>query len=227
MTAGDIASAVEGVRQRIARSAARAGRDASDVTIVGATKTVDGSRVAEALAAGIVDVGENRAQELLAKAPLLAAGDPAPRWHFFGRLQRNKIRDLAAVVVCWHSVDRVELAPVLGRHAPGARVLVQVDLAGEPAKGGCEPAAVGDLVRVLQEEGLAVDGLMTVPPRDLPARPWFAQLAAMARDQGLRELSMGMSDDFEDAVTEGATMVRLGRVLFGARPRPAGASAVR
>lgn len=227
MTDLDVARAIALARSRIAAAAARAGRDASAVTIVGATKTVDASRVVEALAAGVVDVGENRAQELLAKATLLAAVDPAPRWHFLGRLQRNKVRDLAPLVVCWHSVDRVELAPVLGRHAPGARVLVQVDLAGEPAKGGCEPAAVEDLVRVLRREGLVVDGLMTVPPRGVPARPWFARLAVMARDQGLRELSMGMSDDFEDAVAEGATMVRLGRALFGARPRPAGASAVR
>lgn len=227
MSGPDVAAAVREVRRRVAAAAARAGRDPAAVTIVAATKTVPPERIAAAIDAGVTDVGENRAQELLAKVGAVGRGPGVPRWHFLGRLQRNKVRSLAPHVACWHSVDRPELVPVLARHAPGARVLVQVDLAGEPAKGGCAPEEAGPLVAALSGAGLHVTGLMTVPPAGAPARPWFAALAALAADLGLRDLSMGMSDDFEEAVEEGATMVRPGRVLFGARPRPGDAAAVR
>lgn len=189
--------------------------------MVGATKLVPVPRLAEALAAGLAHLGENRAQDLVAKAAALAGARPPPVWHFIGRLQRNKVRMLAPHVTWWHSVDRPELGVELARRAPGARVLVEVNVAEEPTKGGCRPAEVAGLVSALRGLGLEVRGLMTIPPPGRDPRPTFAALRAMAEGLGLPELSMGMSDDFEAAVEEGATMVRLGRVLFGERP-PAG-----
>ncbi len=215
----DVTARVDAVRARLAAAAIRAGRDPADVTLVGATKTVPAERIAEALAAGVVDVGENRAQELLSKAPQLGDGDPTPRWHFLGPLQRNKVAGLARWVSCWQSVDRLELGETIARHASGARVLVEVNLAGEPQKAGCPPDDTLLLVERLRAQGLRVVGLMAVPPFGEPPRPWFARLAALGAAAELPELSMGMTDDFEIAVEEGATMVRVGRALFGERHR--------
>ncbi|HZP31610.1 MAG TPA: YggS family pyridoxal phosphate-dependent enzyme [Acidimicrobiia bacterium] len=212
-----IAANVDAVRARIADAARRAGRDPAGVRLVAATKTVPAARLRAALDAGVVDLGENRAQELLAKAPELAAGPGAPRWHFLGGLQRNKVRALAPWVVCWQSVDRPELGPVLARYAPGATVLVEVNLAGEPQKSGCAPDAAAALRDALAGHGLAVAGLMAVPPVHDNSRPWFAALRELGSRLGLAELSMGMTDDFEVAVEEGATIVRVGRALFGER----------
>jgi pyridoxal phosphate enzyme (YggS family) len=211
-----IDDAVASVRARIDAAAARAGRDPSEVTLVAATKTVDAERVRAVVAAGVPDVGENRAQELLEKAPVVDGA----RWHFVGTLQRNKVRALAPWVVCWHSVDREALGAEIARRAAGAHVLVEVNVAGEPQKGGCAPTQAPGLVDVLRSQGLEVDGLMTVPPADGDPRPWFADLRELAERLGLRELSMGMTADFEIAVEEGATMVRVGRALFGERPVP-------
>ena len=200
------------VRARIADAAARAGRDPGEVTLVAATKTVDVVRVQQVVDAGVVDVGENRAQELLTKTAVVGA-----RWHFLGQLQRNKVRQLAAWVSCWQSVDRLELGVEIARRAPGARVLVEVNVGDEPQKGGCAPAAVPALVDALRGEGLDVAGLMAVPPHGDDPRRWFARLREQAEALRLAELSMGMTDDFEVAVEEGATMVRVGRALFGPR----------
>ncbi len=126
---------------------------------------------------------------------------------------------LAAWVSCWQTVDRVELGVSIARHAPAARVLVEVNLAGEPQKAGCAPDTVPALVEALRGLDLAVVGLMAVPPHGDDPRPWFARLAALAAAASLPELSMGMTDDFEVAVEEGATMVRVGRALFGDRHR--------
>lgn len=223
----DVAANVEIVRARIDAAARRAGRDPAEVTLVAATKTVAAERVAEVVAAGVTDLGENRAQELVGKAPLvrdlvLAAPEgvgpgAGVRWHFLGALQRNKVKALAPWVTCWQSVDRDVLVDVLARHAPGGRVLVEVNLAGEAQKAGCAPDAVTGLVETLVERGLLVDGLMTVPPHGEDPRPWFAQLRELASGLGLVTLSMGMTDDFEVAIDEGATMVRVGRALFGPR----------
>lgn len=214
-----IAAAVTDVRTRIAAAAHRAGRDPSAVTLVAATKTVPADRIAEAVTAGVVDVGENRAQELLAKVPVLAALTPAPRWHFLGRLQRNKVRALAPVVSCWQSIDRLALGETVAHHAPGAQVFVEVNLAGEPQKAGCPPGEAAGLVDALRDRGLVVAGLMAVPPVGDDPRRWFARLRDLAATVDAPELSMGMSDDFEAAVEEGATLVRVGRALFGQRPR--------
>jgi pyridoxal phosphate enzyme (YggS family) len=213
-----VADALAAVQARIAAAAARAGRDPAAVTLIGASKTVPAARIAEALDAGLTDVGENRAQELLAKAPLLAARDRPPTWHFVGRLQRNKVAGLAPWVACWQSVDRRALGEVIARRAPGARVLVEVNLGGEATKGGCAPEQTAPLVDDLRGLGLQVDGLMTVAPQSGDPRGWFAALRDLGATLGLAELSMGMSGDFEVAVEEGASMVRVGRAIFGARP---------
>jgi pyridoxal phosphate enzyme (YggS family) len=217
---------VADVRSRIDAAAKRAGRAPGSVTIVAATKSVRVPRLREAVAAGVTDLGENRAQDLTRKAAEL---DAPARWHFIGRLQRNKVRALSPWVQLWQSVDRTALAETIARAAPGSRVLLEVNLASEPQKGGCAPAAVGALADAASEIGLRVDGLMTVPPQHEDPRRFFAALRGLAVDLGLRELSMGMSDDFEVAVEEGATIVRLGRVLFGERPQgspPAGTASV-
>jgi uncharacterized pyridoxal phosphate-containing UPF0001 family protein len=120
--------------------------------------------------------------------------------------------------VCWQAVDRRELGPVLARHAPAATVLVEVNLAGEPQKSGCAPESAGPLRDELLGHGLTVSGLMAVPPAHDDPRPWFAALRSLSERLDLAELSMGMTDDFETAVEEGATMVRVGRALFGDRP---------
>jgi len=217
----DITRAVTEVRARIAAAARGAGRDPDAVRLVAATKTVPAERVAEAVALGVTDVGENRAQELLAKADALAAGTSTTGsdvcWHFLGRLQRNKVRSLAGKVTWWQSVDREALGVAIARHAPGAHVLVEVNLALEPQKGGCAPTDAPGLADALRRLGLRVEGLMTIPPAGDDPRRWFAALRELGGDLGVHHLSMGMTDDYESAVEEGATMVRIGRGIFGAR----------
>ena len=192
--------------------------------VVAVTKGFGPDAVAAAVEAGLADIGENYAQELLAKARDLSAQPAAaiePHWHFIGRLQRNKIRKIAGLVGLWQSVDRPELAAEIARRAPGARVLVQVDIAGIGGRGGCPPGETAGLVQGCREAGLEVAGLMAVgalgPPEQ--ARPGFRLLAAQAEELGLAELSMGMTADIDVAVEEGATMVRVGTALFGPRPR--------
>jgi len=188
------------------------------------TKEVDIRRVRAAIAQGAVDLGENRTADLVAKAEAIAAAD-APRWHFIGRLQRNKVRAAAPYVALWQSVDRPELGAEVARRAPGAAVLVQVNITGEPQKGGCRPEETAALVDTCRGQGCRVEGLMTVPASGEDPRPAFARLRQMTDDLGLRVCSMGMSGDYEPAVAEGATMVRVGSAIFG--PRPGGADARR
>jgi uncharacterized pyridoxal phosphate-containing UPF0001 family protein len=193
------------------------------VVVVAVTKGFGIDAVGAAGAAGIVDVGENYAQELAAKVG--EAGDGAGRrWHFLGRVQRNKVRSIAAAVHLWQGVDRVSAGEEIARRAPGARVLVQVRLdAGAPdgaGRNGCDPDGVPALVERLDDLGLDVRGLMAVGPAGPPelARPGFRRVSALADRLGLVERSMGMTDDLGVAVEEGSTMVRVGRGLFGARP---------
>lgn len=220
MTAPVGAAAVAEVRLRLARAARRAGRPDGSVRLVAVTKGVDVGRIEEVLTAGVADLGESRAQELLAKAPDLAPY--APAWHFVGRLQRNKVAALAPHVALWHSVDRPEAGEAIARRQPHGRVLVEVNTSKELQKGGCSPADALALVDALRARGLSVEGLMTVPAAGADPRPAFVSLRELAGRLDLAELSMGMSDDFEVAVEEGATMVRLGRALFGPRPAPPG-----
>lgn len=213
----EVADRLGALRERLSR----AGGD--HVRVVAVTKGFGPETVAAAMDAGLTDLGENYAQDLLAKAAELPAQPDVshqPRWHFIGRLQRNKIRKITSLVHLWQSVDRPELAAEIARRAPGARVLVQVDIAGIGGRGGCSPEDTAGLVRSCREEGLEVAGLMAVgaPGTPAQARPGFRLLASQAHDLGLVELSMGMTADIEVAVEEGATMVRVGTALFGPRP---------
>lgn len=217
--AADLAANVGVVRERIADAARRAGRDPGTITLVAAAKTTSSEQVRAVVDAGVLDIGGNRAQELLAKAPALAEEAVPPRWHFIGSLQRNKVKSLSPWVALWQSVDREPLGVEIARHAPAARVLVEVNLDGEATKAGCTPDDVTRLVDALTGHGLSVDGLMAVPPAASEPRRWFALLADLAARAGVRELSMGMTEDFEIAIEEGATIVRVGRALFGARPQ--------
>ncbi|MEY3360509.1 MAG: hypothetical protein RL531_228 [Actinomycetota bacterium] len=216
----DLTANLEAVRARVAAAARAAGRDPDSVRLIGASKTVPAEELAVLVRLGLTDLGENRAQELLAKAPVLAALDAVPTWHFVGQLQRNKVPALAPHVACWQSVDRIALGEAIAKRAAGARVLVEVNLGAEPQKGGAAPAEVPSLVEALSSLGLDVAGLMTVAPLEGEPGRWFDALAALGDRLGLRELSMGMSGDFEAAIAHGATMVRVGTALFGARPRP-------
>jgi pyridoxal phosphate enzyme (YggS family) len=216
--AGDVATRVASVRARIA---AAGGEDR--VRLVAMTKGFDAAAALAALDAGVADLGESYAQELLAKVPAVA--DERVRWHFTGHVQTNKVRPLAPIVALWQSVDRAVLGDELARRSPGAQVLVQVNVTGSSTQSGCRPAEVGQLVGRLRRSGLAVAGLMAIGPAGAPegARPSFRQLARLADDLGLAERSMGMSDDLEVAVEEGATIVRVGRAIFGDRPHAGGA----
>ena len=211
----DVAGRLAAVRERVADAAGRAGRPADAVRLVVVTKGVPPPVVQAAIDAGATDLGENRAQELLAKAPELTG---RPAWHFIGRLQRNKVAALAPLISLWQSVDRLELGRTIAGRAPGAAVLAEVNVADDPAKAGVAPAEAPALVDGLREAGLAVEGLMTIPAAGRDPRPAFAALTALADRLGLGEVSMGMSDDFEAAVEEGATIVRVGRAIFGPRP---------
>ena len=203
------------VRERIEAARRRSGRSGGEVGIVAVTKEFDVATVQAALDAGLQCIGENRAQDLLDKAERVSG----PEWHFLGQIQRNKIARLAPVVAVWHSVDRLVVAEAIAHRAPGARVYLQVNVGDEPQKGGCPPGSVPELASTFQALGLSVEGLMTVPPRAADPRPHFVALRELALDAGLEGLSMGMSDDYEVAVEEGATVVRLGSALFGPRPR--------
>jgi len=193
-----------------------AGGDPAAVQVVAVTKGFGPDAVTAAADAGLTDVGENYAQELVAKA---AAVSQSVRWHFLGGLQRNKIPALAPVVDRWDSVARVAEGEAIARRQPAAEVLVEVDLSGAPGRNGVAPADVPDVVTALADMGLVVRGLMAVAPRDGPARPAFKTVRELADQLGLPERSMGMSADLEDAVAEGSTTVRIGRALFGDRPQ--------
>jgi len=213
------------VRRRIAASSG----DPASVRIVAVTKGFDAHAVTTALAAGLADIGENYADELVAKAAAVGdgpqPGDGAPPvWHFLGAVQRNKVARLAPVVTWWQGVSRVEEGRAIARRSPGATVLVQVDVAGIPGRGGCRPDGVAGLIGFLRDQDLQVAGLMAVGPPGPPeeARPGFTLVSGLADRLDLPVRSMGMSDDLEVALSEGSTMVRLGRALFGARPTAGG-----
>ena len=228
---GVIAERLADVRARIARAAARSGRDAATVRLVAVSKTYGADHVAAAIAAGQHDFGENKVQEGLQK--IGAVADTTIRWHLIGHLQSNKARKAADGFDWIHAIDSVELLQKIDAAAAGAgrrpRVLIQVDLAGEATKHGAGPAVVPAIVAAADRCVAAeLAGLMLLPPLvDDPevARPWFRQLRALrdelvaagAPARSLSELSMGMSHDFEVAVEEGATIVRVGSAIFGAR----------
>ena len=223
----DIATNLERVRERLARAAERAGRRPDEVLLVAVSKTVDVERIRAAVAAGVTALGENRVQE--AKTKIAELGRPAA-WHLIGHLQTNKVKDALPLFDVIHSLDRLELAREIERRAAArgqvVDALLQVNVAAEASKGGVGPDAVGETLDDIGKLAhVRVRGLMTIPPeveRAEDSRPWFRRLRELAERHGLRELSMGMSGDFEVAVEEGATMVRVGTAIFGPRPpRPA------
>lgn len=195
------------------------------VAVVGVTKGFGADAVAAAVAAGCDAIGENYAQELLDKhAAIERLG---PEVHFIGRLQRNKVRQLADIVDVWCSLDRASVIDEVAKRAPGARVLIQVDTTGDPGKGGCDVGETAGLVDRAGERGLIVRGLMTVGPTGSDveaARLGFRRVRALVDELGLDGCSMGMSGDLVVAVEEGSTEVRVGTALFGVRPpRPTSA----
>jgi len=214
ITAGLVAERLDALRGRIA-----AAGGAPDITIVAVTKGFGPEAIDAAVQAGCLDIGENYAQELVAKIARISV--PRPHLHFIGHLQTNKVKLLAPLIQLWQTIDRVELGAAVARRAPGARVLVQVNVTGEPQKGGCEPATVGAVVDGLRALGLRVEGLMTVGLEGgaEAARPGFRLLRSLVERLDLPVCSMGMTDDLDAAVQEGATMVRIGSFLFGQRPR--------
>ena len=222
---GTVASRLAAVRTRIAAAARAAGRDPASVALVAVSKTMTAEAVAEALAAGQRLFGENRVQEANAKFPALRQRFPDLRLHLIGHLQTNKAEEAVAIADLIETVDRAKLAEALakamaklGRRIP---VCVQVNTGEEPQKGGAAPQEAEALVARCRALGLEVRGLMCIPPVDDEPAPHFALLADMARRFGLAEISMGMSGDFETAIRLGATHVRVGTAIFGARP-PAG-----
>jgi len=223
-SAGTIAKRLDDVCARIAAAAKAAGRAADSVALVAVSKTMPAEAVAEALAAGHRLFGENRVQEAQAKFPALRAQFPDLRLHLIGHLQTNKAEEAVETFDLIETVDRPKLADALakamaklGRPIP---VYVQVNTGEEPQKGGVAPPDAEALLAECSRLGLAVRGLMCIPPADEEPAPHFALLADMARRFGLSELSMGMSADFEPAIRLGATHVRVGTAIFGARPAP-------
>ena len=264
--AATIAERVREVRARIEAACVRAGRDASEVTLVAVSKTFDVASIAEVMAAGVADFGENRAQELLPKVEAASkaglgtreAGDRGPRggslrqaqgrlgsprtdtgepggsdlrWHFIGHLQRNKVREVVPLIHALHSLDSIRLIEAVSAARSGVRAAsdaarplpcyLEVNVGGEAQKEGIDRSEVGALLAAAAvAPGIEVVGLMTVAPLvddAEQARPVFRMLRELASAHGLRGLSMGMTNDFEVAIEEGATLVRVGRAIFGER----------
>jgi len=224
------------VRERVADAAARVGREAREVSLLAVSKTFPADAVVEAARYEQVDFGENRVQEALAKMEVLTATpDVEPlRWHLIGPLQRNKVRKVIGKFECIHSVDSLKIAEALNRVAEEEsltqKILLQVRLGGEDSKSGFdEDELVASIEDLAACSSLHLSGLMTIPPpvsQPEEGRPYFSALREL-RDKlssrvnlPLKELSMGMSHDFEVAIEEGATFVRVGSALFGTRPKP-------
>jgi PLP dependent protein len=230
-----VQNSIEAIKLRIAQACLRAGRDPADVTLVAVAKTFPAEAVAEVVEAGVPDVGENYVQELLQKRSVLAGKEI--RWHFIGHLQSNKVKSIAEWVYLIHAVDRKEVVQEIDRRAERTGrvidVMVEVNTTGEQSKFGVSPDQTLPLIRALAEcRNINVAGLMTIGPF-LPdpegSRPMFRHLRELrdeARKLGqpnapMRYLSMGMTGDFEVAIEEGATHVRIGTAIFGRRRKPA------
>ncbi|MEE9935009.1 MAG: YggS family pyridoxal phosphate-dependent enzyme [Deltaproteobacteria bacterium] len=225
-----IADNIRTIRNRMAAAAARAGRDPAGIRLMAVSKTVEPERIRQAIDAGIGLLGENYVQEAREKIP--AVGQ-AVQWHMIGHLQTNKVKYVVTLFDWIHSVDRLELAQELsrraGQHGRVLNVLIEINVSGEASKNGARPADVLELARqVAALPNLSVRGLMTMPPySDDPenSRPYFVALrrlrdelaAAALPGVAMAELSMGMTDDFEVAIEEGATIIRVGRAIFGER----------
>ena len=217
----DPAAALHDVHARIAHAAKIAQRRAEEITLIAVSKTHEAPAIEPLIAAGQRVFGENRVQEAAAKWPALREAQAGIELHLVGQLQSNKAEEAVALFDCIHSLDRPSLIAALARamDKAGRRVpcFVQVNIGAEEQKGGCAIADLPALLEQARTAVLPVIGLMCVPPAGIEAAPFFALLDKLARDYGLAGRSMGMSDDFETAVMLGATHVRVGSALFGAR----------
>jgi len=220
---GDVAERLERLRNELADL------DGSHVEILAVTKGFGPSALAAAQELGLMDVGENYAQEMAAKAKELSTpdgdepddtSDHGLRFHFIGQLQSKRVRTVAGLVAVWQSVDRLKVARQIATHAPAAEIMVQVNATGEPQKAGCEPSDVAELVASSRDLGLNVTGLMTVgrDGDEADTRAAFALVRGLADELELPRRSMGMTADLAAAVAEGSTMIRVGTGLFGPRP---------
>lgn len=227
-----VAARLAAVRARIVAACERAGRNPASVTLVAVSKGHPAEACAAAVAAGTPDLGENRAQEWLPKVHALRERGVPARWHFIGHLQTNKVRDVLPYIDVFHALDSTRLLDAITREAArlagagtAARPLpcyLEVNVGGEPQKGGVTPSEVsGLLAAAAASSAVRVEGLMTVAPRTADpeaVRPVFRALRELATAHGLAGLSMGMTEDFAVAIEEGATLVRVGRAIFGDRP---------
>ena len=216
-----IAGNYQKILERVRSAAGRAGRAPESIQLIAVTKTVPPARIQEAIDCGVKHIGENRVQEALPKRTALAGRDVI--WHFIGHLQTNKAKKVVENFDWVHSVDRPEAAEALARYAVNRKfpVLIEVKLHHEPNKSGAAESDLPNMVAAFRSlDSLQLRGLMAVPPpveKPEDARPFFRRLRQLAADFGLPELSMGMTHDFEVAVEEGATMIRIGTGLFGER----------
>lgn len=217
----DAAERLDEVRANIAAAAKRAGRKPADIRLIAVTKTHDADAIRPLIAAGQRDFGENRVQEAAAKWPALRAETTGIALHLIGQLQSNKAEEAVALFDAIHSLDRSSLVQALARacEKTGRRpqLFVQVNIGDEEQKGGCKVADLPALLAEARDAGLAIAGLMAIPPADIEPAPYFALLDELAERHGLPLRSMGMSGDYETAVMLGATHVRVGTALFGSR----------
>ena len=215
------AARLAAVREKLARAAALAGRKANEIELIAISKTHPAEALTPLIEAGQRSFGENRVQEAQAKWPALKMAYPDLRLHLVGQLQSNKAADAVALFDAIHSLDRPSLAEALSKaidkegRAPA--LFVQVNIGEEEQKGGCAIGDVPALLTQCRDLGLTIAGLMCVPPADTEPAPYFALLTKLARENDLDQLSMGMSGDYETAAMLGATCVRVGTALFGAR----------
>ena len=222
-THDDAAARLHDIKAQIASAAKLARREAAGVVLIAVSKTRDADAIRPLLAAGHRAFGENRVQEAQAKWHALRAEFPDTQLHLIGQLQSNKADEAVKLFDCIHSLDRVSLAKALGKamREQDRKVpcFIQVNIGDELQKGGCAVADLPEMLDAARNEGVPVMGLMCLPPADIEPAPFFALLAELSARNGLRELSMGMSDDFATAIMLGATHVRVGTALFGERAR--------
>jgi len=213
---------IQEIEQRIAGAADKAGRASDEITVIGVTKMVAPEAIRQAFEAGMRHFGESRIQEASDKISRLSALQPRPVWHMVGHLQTNKVKTAVEIFDIIHSVDSIRLAEAISQNAMrDVPVLIQVNISGEGTKSGFPTAEVGSAVaHMTRLPQVRIAGLMTIAPytdRPEEVRPVFRQLRELRDSLGLEHLSMGMTDDFEVAIEEGATMVRIGRAVFGER----------
>ncbi len=219
LTSDEIRANLAAVNARIEAACAKGGRRREEVTLVAVSKTFPAEAVTNAIAAGATHVGENKVQEARDKKPLVAG---TARWHLIGHLQSNKAKDAVRLFDVIETVDSVELAEKIAKAALAAgkrqEILLQVNVGREEQKSGADPKDLPALAReVAAIDGISLRGLMAIPPFDEDPRPHFRTLRELKERIGVAELSMGMSEDFEIAIEEGSTIVRVGRAIFGAR----------